>query len=101
MIETKDLLKPFTEKGEKVVFVPGNWDESITAKFLSEQYGVKNIGEHYVKYNNVGIFGIGSENWQLSLDEEKTFKKLKKNIYYYLIILLYKEYSILKKLSVL
>jgi uncharacterized protein len=77
--ETKDLLKPFTEKGEKVVFVPGNWDESTTTKFLSKLYNVKNIEEHYVQYDNVGVFGVGSPDWQLNLDEEKTFKKLKKN----------------------
>jgi uncharacterized protein len=79
IFEVKDLLKPFIDKGEKVVFVPGNWEESTTAKFLSKHYGVKNIGDHYVKYKDVGIFGIGSPDWQLSLDEEKTFKKLKKN----------------------
>lgn len=78
-IETKNLLKPFKDKGQKVVFVPGNWDESITAKFLSEQYGVKNIGDHYVKYENIGLFGIGSPDWEMSLNEEKTFKKLKKD----------------------
>ena len=75
MIETDDLLKPFIDKGKKVVFVPGNWEESITAKTLSKLYGVKNIGEHYVKYKNIGIFGIGSPDWQLNLEEEKAFKK--------------------------
>jgi uncharacterized protein len=79
IFEVEDLLKPFIDKGEKVVFVPGNWEESTTAKFLSKHYGVKNIEDHYVKYEDVGIFGVGSPDWQLSLDEEKTFKKLKKN----------------------
>jgi len=79
IVETEDLLKPFKQKNQKVVFVPGNWDESTTAKTLSKLYGVKNIGEHYVKYGNVGIFGIGSPDWQLNLNEEKTFKKLKQD----------------------
>ena len=79
MIETEDLLKPFKQKNQKVVFVPGNWETKETAETLSKLYGVKNIGEHYVKYEDVGIFGIGSEDWQLHLDEEKTFKKLKKD----------------------
>ncbi len=79
MIETDNLLKPFIDKGKKVVFVPGNWETKETANFLSKLYGVKNIGEHYVKYKNIGIFGIGSPNWQLNLKEEQTFNKLKKD----------------------
>ena len=27
-IETKNLLKPFIDRGERVVFVPGNWDST-------------------------------------------------------------------------
>ena len=57
----------------------GNWETSEMANFLSELYGVKNVGEHYVKYKDVGIFGIGSPDWQLSLNEKKTFNKLKKD----------------------
>jgi len=79
LTETEDILKPFLKKGKKVVFVPGNWESSETAEFLSKLYGIKNIGEHYVKYGNVGIFGIGSPDWQMELDEDKTFKKLKKD----------------------
>lgn len=76
-IETDNLLKPFIEKNKKVLFVPGNWDSSETAKFLSELYGVKDVGEHYVTYDDIGIFGIGSPDWQLELNEKKAFKKLK------------------------
>lgn len=79
IIETEDLLKPFLKKGKKVIFVPGNWETKETADFLSNLYGVKNIEEHYVKYKNIGIFGIGSPNWQLDLNEEKTFNKLKRD----------------------
>ena len=78
-IETKNLLKPFKDNDQNVVFVPGNWDSSETADFLSKLYGIKNVGEHYVIYKNVGIFGIGSPDWQMSLDEKETFKKLKKD----------------------
>ena len=59
-IETKNLLKPFIDKGKRVVMVPGNWDSTETINFLSQLYGIKNVGDHYVKYDNVGIFGIGS-----------------------------------------
>ncbi len=78
-VETKNLLKPFIEKGKKVVFVPGNWDTSEAANFLTQLYGVKNLGKHYVKYNNIGIFGIGSPDWQLFPDDKKVFNKLEKD----------------------
>ena len=79
IIDSENLLKPFIKKGKKVVFVPGNWDTSETANFLSKLYGVKNIGEHYVKYKDVGIFGIGSPDWELFPNEKKIFNKLKKD----------------------
>jgi len=77
-IETDDLLKPFIEKKKKVLFVPGNWDSTETSRFLSELYGVKDVGEHYVVYDDIGVFGVGSADWELELNEEKTFKKLKR-----------------------
>ena len=70
-IETKNLLKPFVEKKQKVIFVPGNWDSSETVDFLSKLYGIKNVNENYVVYDNVGIFGIGSPDWQMNLNEKK------------------------------
>ncbi len=76
-IESKNLIKPFVDKKQKVIFVPGNWDTSETANFFSKLYGIKNIGEHYVKYGDIGIFGIGSPDWQLNLKEKKTFAHLK------------------------
>jgi uncharacterized protein len=79
IVETDNIIKPFLDKGKRVVFVPGNWDSSETSAFLSNLYGVKNIGEHYVKYGDIGIFGIGSPDWQMSLNEKKTFEKLKKD----------------------
>jgi uncharacterized protein len=79
MIETDNLLKPFVKRGKKVVFVPGNWDTSEIANFLSKLYGVKNIGDHYVVYDNVGIFGVGSPDWRLELNDKKTFDKLSKD----------------------
>ena len=79
LIETENIIKPFLQKNKRVVFVPGNWDTTEAIETLSQLYGIKNIGKHYVKYDNVGIFGIGNENWQLSLNENKTFKKLKKD----------------------
>ena len=79
IVETDNLLKPFIEKGKKVVFVPGNWDTTESIDILSSIYGIKNIGDHYLKYDNVGIFGIGSPDWQMELDDHLAFNKLKKD----------------------
>lgn len=79
VLETKNLIKPFLEKNKKVVFVPGNWETSETAEFLSKLYGIKNIGDHYLTYEGIGIVGVGSPDWKLFLDEKNTFQKLKKD----------------------
>ena len=78
LIETKNLIKPFIDRKERVVFVPGNWDSPETASFLSEIYGIKNLEEYYVKYKNVGIFGIGDAR-AVWTSEEETFNRLKKS----------------------
>src|SRR3989338_3366766 len=57
--ETKDLIKPFTEKRKKVLIIPGNWDSFATADFLATVYGVRNIHGYSVQYENIGIFGAG------------------------------------------
>lgn len=75
IIETENLINPFIKRHEKVVFVPGNWDSSDTAAFLSKQYGIRNIDRYYVKYKNIGIFGASGNE----LNEEETFKNLKKS----------------------
>jgi len=77
-VETKNLIKPFTDRKEKVVFVPGNWDSQDTASFLSKTYGIKNVDNYYVKYKDVGVFGIGDSR-SIWLDEKQTFQRLKKN----------------------
>jgi uncharacterized protein len=79
MVETDNLLKPFIERGKRVVFVPGNWDTSEAAETLSMMYGVKNLGKHYAKYEGVGIFGVGNPDWQMQIDSKKAYDKLKKD----------------------
>ena len=76
--ETKNLIKPFTDRHEKVVFVPGNWDDEETADVLSKLYGIKNLDNYYVRYKDVGIFGAGNAR-ELFPDEKKTFEKLKRS----------------------
>ena len=43
VVETKNIIKPFTDRNQRVVFVPGNWDSSESAEFLSKLYGIKNV----------------------------------------------------------
>ncbi|MEM3074780.1 MAG: metallophosphoesterase family protein [Candidatus Pacearchaeota archaeon] len=57
--ETKNIIKPFKDKGKKVLIIPGNWDSFATADFLANIYGVKNIHGYSVKYENIGFFGAG------------------------------------------
>ncbi|MEM0465844.1 MAG: metallophosphoesterase [Candidatus Pacearchaeota archaeon] len=78
-LKTENILKPFIEKGKKVVLVPGNHDTTEAMDLFSHLYGVKNIHEKYTIYENIGIIGIGSPDWQFNLDEKKTYEKLKEN----------------------
>ncbi|MBM3233728.1 hypothetical protein FJZ19_01400 [Candidatus Pacearchaeota archaeon] len=78
LIETENLIKPFTSRKEKVLFVPGNWDSPDTADFLSRMYGIKNLHEYHAKYGNIGIFGLGNPG-TLQLNEKEAFEQLKKN----------------------
>jgi Icc-related predicted phosphoesterase len=78
LIETDNLIKPFTDRKEKVLFVPGNWDKPETAEFLARRYGIKNLHEYHAKYGNIGIFGIGNAG-TLMINEKEAFETLKKN----------------------
>ena len=78
LIETENLIKPFTSRKEKVLFVPGNWDSPETADFLARMYGIKNLHEYHAKYGNIGIFGLGNPG-TLTLNEKEAFEQLKNN----------------------
>ncbi|MCK5321602.1 metallophosphoesterase [Candidatus Pacearchaeota archaeon] len=75
------ILKPFRKAGQKIVFVPGNCDFDEECKILAREG--KSIHNYYVTYSGVGIAGIGSPNWKLSLDGEdlgsikKNFNRMK------------------------
>ncbi|MFH1452273.1 MAG: metallophosphoesterase [archaeon] len=70
------ILEPFVRANQKVLFVPGNW-ENETEEMLLKTRG-KSIDNYYVSYGDVGIAGIGSRNWKFSLDEGD-FEKIKRN----------------------
>jgi uncharacterized protein len=78
-LKTENILKPFIDLGKKVVIVPGNHDTTEAMDLFSHLYGVKNIHEKYAIYDDVGIFGIGSPDWQFELNEKKAYDKLKKD----------------------
>ena len=61
------ILEPFRKAGQKVVFVPGNCDFDEEYVMLAREG--KSIHNYYVTYGEVGIAGIGSPNWKLSLDD--------------------------------
>lgn len=58
-VETKNFIKPFKDKNQKVLIIPGNWDSLATVDFLANLYGVRNIHGYSVKYENIGFFGAG------------------------------------------
>lgn len=75
--DTTDLIRPFIDKKQKVLFVPGNWETSEDVRNLKKKYKIKNIEDHCLKYENLGIFGIGASDWTLYPNEKESFKKLK------------------------
>ncbi len=79
MVNTKNLIKPFIDRKQRVIFVPGNWETSADADILSKRYNIKNLENHYVIYKNTGIFGLGSADWALFPNDIKTFGKLEKD----------------------
>ena len=58
-VESKNLIKPFKDKSQKVLILPGNWDSFATTDFLAQFYGVKNIHGYSARYEDVGFFGAG------------------------------------------
>lgn len=76
---SKGLISPFKKAGQKVLFVPGNWDTTLETKMLQEMYGLKNLDGYYATYKDVDILGIGTSDFRMTLDEKRAFDKLKKN----------------------
>lgn len=79
MVQTKNIIKPFLDRKQKVIFVPGNWESKTDAEMLSKTYNIKNLEDKYAVYKNVGIIGVGSKDWALFPDDAKTFNRLKKD----------------------
>ena len=76
---TDNIMKPFVERNEKVLLIPGNHEGVATADFLADFYGIKNIHGYSVKYKDVGIFGAGGANIGTNqLSEKELYDLLKK-----------------------
>lgn len=77
---TENLIRPFVERKEKLLIVPGNHESEATADFLAEFYDIKNIHGKAVRYKQVGIFGGGGANIGLfQFDEDEIYELLKKS----------------------
>ncbi len=59
---TKGLLKPFVEKGQKVVLIPGNHETIATTEFLAKVYSAINLHGYSISVEDVGLFGCGGAN---------------------------------------
>ena len=79
MNQTNNIIKPFLDKKQKVIFIPGNWESKADADIISKKYNIKNLEDKYAIYKHVGIIGIGNPDWTLFPDDAKTFGRLKKD----------------------
>jgi uncharacterized protein len=57
--ETKDIIKPFKDRHQKVLLIPGNWDSFATTDVVAQIYGVRNLHGYSVMYDDIGFFGAG------------------------------------------
>ena len=60
--ESKDIIKPFKDRKQRVLILPGNWDSFATTDFIAQLYGVKNLHGYSATYQGIGFFGAGGAN---------------------------------------
>src|SRR3989344_2126244 len=81
-IETKNLIKPFKDKGKHVLLIPGNHDSFATADVLAKEYTVRNLHGYSAMYNQIGFFGAGGTSdipfFPGAISETDLLKTLKK-----------------------
>lgn len=77
--ETSNIIKPFKDKNQKVLIIPGNHESFATTDFLANLYGIKNIHGYSVRYGNIGFFGAGGADLGPgTISEQDLFETLKK-----------------------
>jgi len=77
---TKNLIGPFVKAKKQVLLIPGNHESIATIDFLAEMYdNTKNIHGYYFIKNNLGIFGAGGANMNMSATKDyEIFELLKR-----------------------
>lgn len=80
LVDTKGLIKPFKDKGQKVLLLPGNWDSIATTDFLASFYGARMIHGYSAQYDGLGFFGAGGADIGpfTRMSEQELFKTLEK-----------------------
>jgi len=77
--ETRNIIKPFKEKGKTVLFVTGNHDGIALGHFLADYYKSKHLHGESGVYYNVGIFGSSLANiGPDSMNDQEFFETLQK-----------------------
>lgn len=75
---TDNIIKPFTDKNQKVLLISGNHESIAAADFLATINDAKHLHGYSVRYEDIGIFGCGSANVGIhGLTEKEIFDKLK------------------------
>ena len=78
-VDTKNIIKPFIDKGKRVLFVTGNHDGLAFGDFLANQYKIKNLHGDSAVYYNVGIFGSSLANiGKDAMNDHEFFETLQK-----------------------
>jgi Icc-related predicted phosphoesterase len=76
---TENMMKPFVERNEKVIIIPGNHESVATADFLAEFYGVTNLHGYSIQAGDVGLFGCGGANIGVAqMSEDEIYNLIKK-----------------------
>ena len=76
---TSGLLKPFVEKNQKVVLIPGNHESIATTDSLAQIYGAVNLHGYSLAVKDIGLFGCGSANVGIfQLPEKEIYDLLKR-----------------------
>ena len=74
----ENIIKPFTDKQQKVLLISGNHESLATADFLATLNNAKHLHGYSVRYEDIGIFGCGSANAGVhGLTEQEIFETLK------------------------
>jgi Icc-related predicted phosphoesterase len=77
----KNLFRPFMDKNESVLFVPGNHDTEEAVDEFVKNYKIKNLDGGYVVFGDIGFFGCGGTNMKFFphyFTEDQIYYKLKK-----------------------